>query len=148
MSETEIVGYIRNQFPGVDIVVASKENDAPEVSWGTTFFFYDPNRDQPADRRFPFATIVTRDYEGFDADSNLNRPGVFRLNISVGKESFRSLFGNGNESAFDFTALDRVMPHPVYGKMFWVCVLNPSEQTFHEKVQPLLAEAYRRAASK
>ena len=30
----------------------------------------------------------------------------------------------------DFTALDRIMPHPVYGKMYWVCVLNPSDETF------------------
>jgi len=33
------------------------------------------------------------------------------------------------------------MPHPVYGKMYWVCVLNPSAETF-ETVKGLLAEAY------
>ena len=33
------------------------------------------------------------------------------------------------------------MPHPVYGKMYWVCVLNPGEETFR-KVEALLAEAY------
>jgi Family of unknown function (DUF6194) len=33
------------------------------------------------------------------------------------------------------------MPHPVYGQMFWIGVLNPTAATF-EKVQPLMAEAY------
>lgn len=33
------------------------------------------------------------------------------------------------------------MPHPVYGRMHWICVLNPSEATF-EKIKPLLAQAY------
>jgi hypothetical protein len=36
------------------------------------------------------------------------------------------------------------MPHPVvYGRMYWVCILNPSEATFQAVVQPLLAEAYK-----
>ena len=48
---------------------------------------------------------------------------------------------------YDFTALDRMMPHPVYGKMYWVCVLNPSIATF-ERVQSLLAEAYDLAAKR
>ena len=39
------------------------------------------------------------------------------------------------------------MPHPVYGKMHWVCVLNPSAATF-AKVQELLAEAYEMAVGK
>jgi hypothetical protein len=32
------------------------------------------------------------------------------------------------------------MPHPVYGKQHWACVLNPSDATFND-VKPLLAEA-------
>ncbi len=53
-----------------------------------------------------------------------------------------------NFSDSDFTALDQVMPHPVYGRMYWVCVLNSSEETFETKVQQLLAEAYDLAVSK
>ena len=49
------------------------------------------------------------------------------------------------ESGYDYTALDQVMPHPVYGNMYWLCVLNPSLATF-EQVKPLLAEAYASAA--
>jgi hypothetical protein len=47
----------------------------------------------------------------------------------------------------DFTALDQLLPHPVYAPQSWVCVLNPSAATF-EAVRPLLAEAYQLAVSR
>lgn len=100
---------------------------------GVSFFFVG------SQRKFPFATIVTSDND-FDRASKLDRPGVFRLNIGIGKASFRARFGPTN-TEHDFTALDRLMPHPVYGRMYWVCVLNPSAETF-EAIRPLLAEAY------
>jgi hypothetical protein len=53
----------------------------------------------------------------------------------------------GVEGGYDFTALDSIMPHPVYSKMYWVCVLNPSEETF-KTVQELLVEAYDKAVRK
>ncbi len=37
--------------------------------------------------------------------------------------------------------MDQLLPHPVYGRNHWVCVLNPSEATF-DSLKPLLAEAY------
>jgi len=157
MDEAAITQYITDTFDGVDVVVASREAGSPEVAWGDTFFSYDPGRDLPPDRRFPFATIVTKDYADFDCASNLNRPSVFRLNIGVGKETYRSLFGapsspsgtgDGGESDYDFTALDQLLPHPVYGRMYWVCVLNPSAATFQTVVRPLLAEAYDIVVSK
>jgi hypothetical protein len=49
--------------------------------------------------------------------------------------------GSGSAANWDFTALDTLMPHPVYGRMHWVCVLNPRKGTF-ETIKPLLAEAY------
>jgi hypothetical protein len=150
MNESEISQYITETFEGVDIVVAS----------GDSFFFYNPDRNLPPDHRFPFVTIVTSDIN--DQFSNLNRPSVFRLNIGIGKQTFRSLFGepslpsgrdsaaisDENSSDYDFTALDQIMPHPVYGRMFWVCVLNPGEVTFETKVRQPLAEAYDLAVSK
>ena len=138
MDQASITQDIATTFAGVDVLVASAENGAPEIAWGDTFFIYDPNRDLDAARRFPFATIVTKDYGDFDNVSNLDRPGIFRLNIGVSKETYAGLFGEGQ---YDFAALDRLLPHPVYGKNHWVCVLNPSESTF-ETVKPLLAEAY------
>jgi hypothetical protein len=32
--------------------------------------------------------------------------------------------------------------------MYWVCVLNPSDEIFETNVRPLLAEAYEQAVSK
>ena len=75
-----------------------------------------------------------------------------------GFTTFRSLFDEparscGRDSAapssdYNFTALDQVMPHPVYGRMYWVCVLNPSDETFETKVRPRLTGAYELAVSK
>jgi len=143
MTEASITQFIRETFPGVHVQLASQADGSPEVAWGDSFFFYDPDNSIAADHRFPFATIVTKDYGDFDKASNLNRPGVFRLNVGVGKETMQSLF-KADEATYDFTALDRLMPHPVYGRMHWACVLNPSDATF-EQVKPLLAEAYETA---
>ncbi len=129
MDEDAIIRYITDTFDGVDIVVASDDS----------YFVYDPGRRLDPARRMPFATIVTGDRH--DDVSDLDRPAVFRLNVGVGRETFRSLFGPQTsptdaggagvvERGPDFAALDRIMPHPVYGRMFWVCVLNPSAATF------------------
>lgn len=150
MDEAAITRYIADTFDGVDVVVASREAGSPEIAWGDTFFSYDPDRDLEPKYKFPFATIVTKDYGDFDRASNLNRPGVFRLNIGVGKDTYRSLFGPQPpppgasgvvDTGHDFTAVDQIMPHPVYAPQSWVCVLNPGEATFRA-VRPLLAEAY------
>ena len=142
MNQESIRRYIASEFDRVDVDIGSKDAGAPEVAWGDTFFIYDPQRNLEGSRRFPFATIVIKDYGDFDNKSNLNRPDVFRLNIGVSKETYRSLFPG--EAEHDFTALDVLMPHPVYGPNHWVSVLNPSETTF-ENLKPLLTEAYQRA---
>ena len=150
MNEAQISRYITETFEGVDVVVDSDNS----------FFFYNPDSNVPPDHRFPFVTLVTSDI--YDQFSNLNRPEVFRLNVGIGKQTFRSLFGDParssdsdsaaesgeNFSGYDFTALDQVMPHPVYGRMFWVSVLNPGDETFETKVRPLLAEAYELAVTR
>ncbi len=150
MNESKISQHITGTCEGVDVVTDS----------GNSFFFYNPDSNVPPDHRFPFVTLVTNDL--YDQFSNLNRPSVFRLNIGIGKQTFRSLTGapslpsgrdsaaisSENESSHDFTALDQIMPHPVYGRMFWVCVLNPSEEMFETNVRQLLAEAYDLAVSK
>jgi hypothetical protein len=139
MDETAIIAYITDTFAGIETVTATSN----------TFFFYGP------ERMIPLATLVTNDE--YDSVSNLSRPSVYRLNIGVSKATFRALFGSqptlsaaddDGASGFDFTTLDQVLPHPVYGRMYWVCVLNPSAATFEVAVRPLLAEAYERAVSK
>src|SRR5262245_49761961 len=112
MDQDAIVRYVSATFAGVDVVTGTDG-----IAAGDTFFIYDPERNLEDRQRFPFATIVTKDYGDFDRASNLDRPGVFRLNIGVGRETFRSLFGQPGAAAdagHDFAALDRLMPHPVY----------------------------------
>lgn len=131
--------HIVESLPGVDLLIASKEGGAPEVAWGDHFYFYDPDRVLEPTKKFPFATIVIKDYPGFDEASNLNRPGVYRLNIGVSRPTFERLFESG--MTHDFTHLDRLMPHPVYANNHWVSVLNPSQPTL-DSLQPLLVEAH------
>jgi len=136
MDEAALIASITGAFEGSETVVAD----------GNTFFF------TGSDHMFPFATLVTNDE--YETVSDLNRPGIFRLNIGVGRETFRAHFGtetafpdmNAGVSAitgdYDFAALDRLLPHPTYGRQFWVCILNPTPATFDTTIKPLLAEAY------
>ena len=126
IDETMIARYILDTFSGIETT----------DDFGYTFFFYG------SDRMLPFASTAASD-NPYDQVSNLDRPGVFRLNIGVSRQTFQSLFGPSKVdlSAYDFTALDKIMPHPEYAAQNFVCVLNPSETTY-EKVQSLLAEAY------
>jgi hypothetical protein len=125
-----LVQYITETFDGVNPLEAA----------GDYYFLYDPERNLPPNRQHPFATLITGDRH--DQFSDLDRPGVYRLNLGVSRETFQSLVGA--DATSDFTELDRLMPHPVYGQMHWLCVLNPSEATF-ESLKPLLAEAHLRA---
>jgi hypothetical protein len=146
MDQDGIRTYVAETFPGVDTVIASEGDGSPEIARGDTFFIYDPERNLEDTKRFPFATMVTKDYGDFDNASDLDRPGVFRLNIGVSRATYESLFADAG-GEHDFTALDRLMPHPVYGRNHWVCVLNPSDATF-ETLKPLLREAYDRAVAR
>ncbi len=144
MDEDAVVQFITTEFRGVEVLELADSK----------FFFYHPDPAQPTDHKFPFITLVSSDEH--DTASNLNRPGVYRLNIGVSAATYRSKFGaqpgfprDGGivATGHDFTALDRLMPHPVYAAMSWVCILNPSQATF-EDIKPLLLEAYRLAAAK
>ncbi len=129
---------IREALAGVEAVEAN----------GDTFFFVGG---EPADQRMPFATLVTSDFN--DTASNLARPEVFRLNIGVNQSTYEAHFGappagpitaEAVDTGHDYTALDVLMPHPIYASLSWVCVLNPSAETF-DALQPLLVEAHRSA---
>jgi hypothetical protein len=152
MTQDEIIQFATG-LPGTIAITAGEDDGAPEVAWGDTFFYYDPHGDAPTDRRLPFATIVTKDYDGFDTASDLNRPGVFRLNVAVGRKRFEELTGHppaahaDHHAGFDYTVTDRVLPHPVYAAQGWVCILNPGEATAPLAVS-LLEEARARAAER
>jgi hypothetical protein len=148
VTESEFLQLVSG-FGGVDVDVASEATGAPEVAWGDTFFSYDPGDGVPAES-LPFATIVTSNYPGFDTYSDLDRPGVFRLNMWVSKATFQRLLGEvgaGVAGDDDFTALDTLLPHPVYGAQSWVSILNPGPRT-SEVARTLLAEAYEQAVAR
>jgi hypothetical protein len=127
VEESFITNHITDTFKNVEST----------VNMGYTFFFYKD------DHMHAFATIASTDNE-YENISDLDRPGVYRLNIGLSRDTFRSLFGTGkiDTSIYDFTALDTIMPHPDYSSQHFVCVLSPSETTFNEQIRPMLAEAY------
>ncbi|RZT80627.1 erythromycin esterase-like protein [Micromonospora violae] len=134
-------------LPGVEQVVASEEDGSPEAAWGDRFFFVGP------DRRQPFATIVERDVPGFDEASQLDRPGVFRLNLDLGRAEFERLFGfppkafEEHRHEFDFARLDTVSPHPGYALYGFASIVMPGPQLLPE-IDRLLAIAHGRAADR
>src|SRR4051812_39986530 len=109
-----ITRTIRERFPDTDVVEAM----------GARFFSVDAEKHWPN-----FATIVTTDEHDEGAPSNLTaRPGVFRLNIGVSRQTFDRLVGSVTEPTY--AAFDRFLPHPVYAKQLWISILNPSDATF------------------
>lgn len=144
MNESAISQYITNAFEDVHVADA----------WGDSFFFYNPDSSQP--NEVYFATLKSSD-DDYDSKSNLNRPDVFRLNIGLSKSTYESLFGvapsrhNAQSMADaanqDYAVLDRLLPHPLYAHLNWVCILNPRVETFRT-LQPLLEDAYALAVSK
>jgi hypothetical protein len=154
MTEDDVVAVARG-LGGVTVETAGPENGAPEAAWGDSFVYADPpgSDPEPPDRRWPFATLVVHDYAGFDESSQLNRDGVFRVNVNVGRRRFEELVGYPpsrhaeHRSDHDYTELDTLLPHPEYGQQGWVCVVCPGERT-GELVRVLLTEARDRAAAR
>jgi hypothetical protein len=127
-SSEVVVAYIVETWPETDVVEAMN-------AW---FFSLDREKHWPN-----YATLVTTDEH--DEASNLSRPGAFRLNMGVDGETFERVAAAAGADP-DFTAVDRVMPHPVYAAQRWICIVNPSEPTFREVVMPLLRIAHDRLA--
>ena len=123
-----LVAYITETWPETDVVKAMN-------AW---FFSLDPEKHWPN-----YATIVTTDEH--DEASNLSRPEAFRLNLGVDRETFERVAAEAGENP-DYTASDRVLPHPVYAAQRWICIVNPSESTFRDVVLPLLTLAHDRLA--
>ena len=92
MTESEIIAFVSN-LDGVVAMTASAESGAPEVAWGDSFFYYDPDGNA-ATQASMFATLVVSDYPGFDTESRLDRDGVFRLNVAVGRPAYERLLGH------------------------------------------------------
>jgi len=127
MSIDDILETVRG-FPGALVLAPAEGGPHPEIAWGDYFFYYAPDGVVPQNIQ-PYATIVTKDYPD-DASSRLG-DGRWRVNIHVGTTAFESLLGVTPQDAAtgDAAAIDTVIPHPVYGALGWVSVINPGERT-------------------
>jgi hypothetical protein len=153
VTEEEIKQFAAG-LPGAAVETASEASGAPEAAWGDTFIYFDgPGPVIPPERRWPFATIVVHDYKGFDESSDLDREGVFRLNVSAGRETFTELIGYPpaehpqRAADADYAVLDTVIPHPAYGQQGWVSILNPGPRT-SEQARALITASRNRAAAR
>jgi hypothetical protein len=121
-----MIQLIRDAFP--DAVVARIESAA--------YFSLD-------EKHWPnFATIVWTDGHDEGAPSNLARPGVYRVNVGVERETFQRLVGGMTDP--DYAAFDRFVPHPVYARQRWIAVLNPSHETVRDALLALIAAGHDR----
>lgn len=145
MSVEDILEMVRG-WDGTLAVTPGLEDDAPEIAWGDTFFYYAPDGKVPTATQ-PFATIVTKNYPD-DETSRLDRPGVFRVNVS-GRGEATSTWAGDKDSGVpaDPSELDRVFVHPVYGSLGWLAVLNPGPRTA-ETTRRLLRRAYEAARAR
>jgi len=119
----------------------------PKASWGETSLFYNPKNQLP--NGVYFCTIKQQDSVN-DSSSSLDRAGVYRVAIGLKPQTYAALFGpkparpaKGGivSTGHDFTALDTLMPHPIYGWMSWAQVLAPTTETF-DQILPHIVEAY------
>lgn len=122
-------------------------------SWGERGIFYNPGR---VLKRGVYVLTVKEKDGNNDRSSQLNRNGTFRVNLGMRKQTFQNLFGElpkrpakGSvvEMSYDFTNTDTIMPHPVYAWMGWICVLNPTIETF-ESLKTYIQESYEFAKEK
>lgn len=142
MKVNELIQRVKLKYPSLS------ENK----NWGERGLFYNP------EGQFSKGAYVLtfKEKDGAnDSASNLNTADKYRLNLKISKKTFIKLFklvpkrpaaGEIIEGEYDFTELDKLMPHPIYGWMTWVCVLNPTLKTIElMEAEGLFEEAYQAA---
>lgn len=143
ISINEIADYVIQNYPGTLM----------NTNWGERGLFYNPGGKLP--KGIYLLTFKEHDSPN-DSASNINRGGLYRLNLGISKQSFTKLFGAipqrplaGQivQTGHNFQEIDIITPHPVYGWMAWIAVINPSEETFNV-LKPLIEESYRAAVKK
>lgn len=121
-----------------EIIINRYHGLVPINTWGETSYFYNPGL--LLKRGTYFITIKEKDGEN-DSSSNLNRAGVYRLSCGTAKKDFENLFklkpkrpnkGGVIEGPYKFDKLNIITPHPVYGWIGWISVLNPSKKNLEE----------------
>jgi hypothetical protein len=143
MNATQLENWILDNYQGVIVKDAYRERS----------FFYNPDGSLP--KGIYFATIKESDGPN-DKASNLNRDGIYRLSIGVGKKQYQHLFGEipkrpakGDivELDFDFNTTGMILPHPIYAWLGWVSINNPDNKNL-DLVKDLLDISYRNALAK
>ena len=137
---SEIVDIVSG-FDGVLVVIPGEGSGSPELAWGDAFFYYAPDGVMP-ERTQPYGTIVTKNYPD-DAESRLDEPGRFRVNIHVGRDRVPQIVDEGASPADP----DVFVSHPLYGAAGWVSVVNPAESTW-EHALSLLRDAHEAARAR
>jgi hypothetical protein len=129
MSMQQILDFARS-FDGVLELAPAADSEYPEIAWGDHFFYFAPDGQLPPGQ--PYATVITKDYPD-DGLSKLDAADRWRVNIHVGSARFRELIGEDPDSIgpHDYSEADRVLPHPVYGSLSWVAIVNPGDTTLH-----------------
>ncbi|MEV0966187.1 DUF6194 family protein [Streptomyces sp. NPDC049910] len=137
----QIIAVVRG-FDGALVLAPEPGGDFPEAAWGDTFCYYAPDGRLPRNVQ-PYATVVTENQPG-DTASDLDPPNRWRVNIRVDRAVFEELTGEEQRNLGrprDYAATDRVMPHPVYGALGWISVVNPGAST-RNTVLRLLRDAH------
>jgi hypothetical protein len=104
VNEAEISRYITETGESVDVVTDSGNS-----------FFYNPDMNVAPDHRFPFVTLVTSDL--YDQFCYLSRPSIFRLNIGIGKQTFRSL--STSKGNLRFPSYDKCKTNATVSRVRW-----------------------------
>jgi hypothetical protein len=137
----------------INTIIGDFDDVVPKASWGETSLFCNPGHALP--HGVYFCTIKEKNGDN-DTSSGLDREGVFRLSIGIGKAAYVPLLGKPParpnkggiiDTGHDFTACDVLMPHPIYGWMSWVQILNPSESSFIA-IADLITGAHKEAIAK
>lgn len=147
MSMEQILSTVRT-FDGVLVLAPEPGSAYPEVAWGDVFLYFAPDGRVPANEQ-PYATIVTKDYPD-DTASRLDDEGRWRLNIHVDRDAFVALTGETPRALMlprDAAAEDVINPHPVYGALGWIAIVNPGERTMETAIG-LLRDAHRAARAR
>lgn len=124
----------------VEAFVEQLDNVQREENYGYIFYFVGD------DHRLSFVTIANSDND-YDNVSNLNREGVFRVNIGVSRETFDSLFADSGTEHVNYTALNVFLPHPEYAKQNFICILSPSGEN-EAATKQFIIEAHSIAAKR
>ena len=112
---------------GILVLRPGPGDGTPEIAWGDVFFYYSADGQIPPGQ--PFATVIIKDYP--DEPAWQRAAGSIRVNIHVGARAFAELLGYapGRRSGAEPSAVDVVMPHPAYGELGWISVVDPGERT-------------------